>query len=421
MPQPSITESITDRPTRGGWRRLRRKTSPIELAGQLRHLSGLIFLDSATNVGRSIIAAEPTEILTGHIDRDWQQIEDHLATHSQEQLGTAPGGGLFGWVGYDGNYRFGVYPQVLAYDHAQETWHSWGQLEKRCRPCGRPVRPRLVFHPQVSADAYIQAVQQAQAYIAAGDIYQVNLAYPWRSDWPAEADAWGYYWSLRQASPAPFAAYMDLGDSRLCSASPECFLAISDRRITTRPIKGTRPRYPHDVQQDQAAALELRKSTKEQAELLMITDLERNDLGQICDFGTVQVPALAEIESFAQVFHLVSTVQGQLRPEISHAQAFRACFPGGSITGAPKLRARQIIDELESHPRGVYTGAMGYFGYNRQSQFNIVIRTAIQTGDHIDFHVGAGIVADSQPAAEHTETLQKAAGLLLASGAIETR
>ena len=160
---------------------------------------------------------------------------------------------------------------------------------------------------------------------------------------------------------------------------------------------------------------ELQASVKENAELLMITDLERNDLGQVCEFGSIHVSELAAVESFAQVFHLVSTVQGTLRADISHAEAFRQCFPGGSISGAPKKRALEIIHELEPHPRGLYTGAIGYFGFNGESQFNIVIRTAVQVGREITFHAGAGIVADSVPALEYEETLHKAAGLLRAA------
>jgi len=167
--------------------------------------------------------------------------------------------------------------------------------------------------------------------------------------------------------------------------------------------------------EDKASARALTASAKERAELLMITDLERNDLGQVCKYGSISVPELAAVESFAQVFHLVSTVQGTLRAEVDHAAAFKACFPGGSISGAPKKRALEIIAELERHPRGLYTGAIGYFGFNGQSQFNIVIRTAVQQGDTISFHAGAGIVADSVPELEYEETLHKASGLLKAS------
>jgi len=258
-------------------------------------------------------------------------------------------------------------------------------------------------------------VEHAQRYISAGDIYQVNLSYPWHASWPQDADALALYLKLRAVSPAPHAAFMKLAGTTVLSASPELFLRMQGSRIATRPIKGTRPRFANDPARDAAAVRELTASPKERAELLMITDLERNDLGQVCEFGSVAVPELWRVESFAQVFHLVSTVTGTLRPHVDHVDAFRACFPGGSITGAPKKRASEIISELEPHPRGLYTGAIGWFGFDGRSQWNIAIRTAVQKDDQISFHVGSGIVADSIPQHEYEETLHKAAGILAAA------
>jgi anthranilate/para-aminobenzoate synthase component I len=189
---------------------------------------------------------------------------------------------------------------------------------------------------------------------------------------------------------------------------------MSGRHIRTRPIKGTRPRRA-DSGADQKSAFDLVTSPKEIAELVMITDLERNDLGKICEYGTVNVSELVKLERYEQVFHLVSTVVGELRAEIDHVAALRSCFPGGSITGAPKMRAREIIGELEPVPRGLYTGAIGYFGFNRESQFNIAIRTVVIEEKIARFHTGAGIVADSIPEREYQETLDKAAGILLAA------
>jgi len=187
------------------------------------------------------------------------------------------------------------------------------------------------------------------------------------------------------------------------------FLQISGAQVRTGPIKGTRPRSP-DLTLDAQWAYSLQTSPKEQAELLMITDLLRNDLGKICRYGSVHVPELARLERFAQVQHLVSTIEGHLVPGLSHLAALAACFPGGSITGAPKFRAMEIIDELEPTARGPYTGALGYLGFNRQSQCSIIIRTAILLEETAYFPVGAGIVADSIPEAEYAETLDKAAG-----------
>jgi anthranilate/para-aminobenzoate synthase component I len=218
---------------------------------------------------------------------------------------------------------------------------------------------------------------------------------------------------LLDVSPAPFAAYIDCGEFQIASSSPEQFLRLSGSHITTRPIKGTRPRSA-DPTRDAQLAYELQTSAKELSELVMITDLLRNDLGKVCEFGSVQVPELARLERFAQVQHLVSTVEGRLRSDVTHFAALASCFPGGSITGAPKFRAMEIIDELEPIARGPYTGCHGYLGFNRESQLSISIRTALRKDDMVYFHVGAGIVADSIPEAEYDETLAKAQGFLAA-------
>jgi para-aminobenzoate synthetase component 1 len=187
------------------------------------------------------------------------------------------------------------------------------------------------------------------------------------------------------------------------------FLRLSGTHIETRPIKGTRPRSP-DPTRDAQLAYELQTSPKETAELVMITDLLRNDLGKVCEFGSVQTTELVRLERYPQVQHLMSTVEGRLRPGQAHLEAFAACFPGGSVTGAPKFRAMEVIDELEPTTRGPYTGALGYVGFNRETQLSIIIRTAICKEGVIYFPVGAGIVADSDPAAEYEETLAKARG-----------
>lgn len=391
--------------------------SPFQVACNLSHLPGLILLETATTShhgGLSMVTAAPHKVLRGHIATDWQLIADEVSAHSIADPGPhgAPAGGLFGWVGFDGEFCFGVYSDVLVFDHRQQTWSELGQLSAQfsCRNLG--PAPQLRFVPVIQRDAFIASVTSAQAYIAAGDIYQVNLAHPWLAQWPDGSDPLAFYRRLQQSSPAPFAAFLSLNGTDVFSSSPECFLRMSGRQIETRPIKGTRPRFPSNAAKDKASAQALVASVKEQAELLMITDLERNDLGQVCEFGSVHVPELAAVESFAQVFHLVSTVRGTLRPGVDQTTAFKACFPGGSISGAPKKRALEIIAELERHPRGLYTGAIGYFGFNGESQFNIVIRTAIRQGQTITFHAGAGIVADSVPEHEYEETLHKAAGIL---------
>jgi anthranilate/para-aminobenzoate synthase component I len=256
-------------------------------------------------------------------------------------------------------------------------------------------------------------VQRAQEYIRAGDIYQVNLSQRLEAELPLSP--WVCYRRLADVSPAPFAAFLDCGPVQIISSSPELFLRLSGSHIQTRPIKGTRPRSA-DPTRDAQLSYELQTSAKEMAELVMITDLLRNDLGKICSYGSVQVPELARLERFPQVQHLVSTVEGELRSSMTHFGALASCFPGGSITGAPKIRAIEIIDELEPVTRGVYTGCIGYLGFNRESQLNIAIRTAVCAANKFYFHSGAGIVADSDPAAEYAETMAKAAGLLAALG-----
>ncbi len=269
---------------------------------------------------------------------------------------------------------------------------------------------------------FLSAVDRAQAYIRAGDIYQVNLSQrltapcdfsglPRRS--ALAKPGWELFQKLNAVSPAPFSAFLDCRDFEIASSSPEQFLRLSGSHIQTRPIKGTRPRDA-DPTHDAQLAYELQTSVKELAELVMITDLLRNDLGKVCEFGSVQTPELARLERFAQVQHLVSTVEGRLRKDVTHFAALASCFPGGSITGAPKFRAMEIIDELEPIARGPYTGALGYLGFNRESQLSIIIRAAVCKDGLAHFNVGAGIVADSNPEAEYEETLAKAAGFLAA-------
>jgi len=280
---------------------------------------------------------------------------------------------------------------------------GWGEGERHLKT--QPTSSSL------SRPDFIAAVARAQRYIRAGDIYQVNLSH--RLAAQCELSGWELFGRLLAVSPAPFAAFLDCGEFQIASSSPELFLRLSGSNITTRPIKGTRPRSP-DATRDAQLAYELQTSAKELAELVMITDLLRNDLGKVCEFGSVQVPELARLERFSQVQHLVSTVEGRLCREVTHFMALASCFPGGSITGAPKFRAMEIVDELEPLARGPYTGCHGYLGFNRESQLSISIRTAIRKADMAYFQVGAGIVADSVPEAEYEETLAKGRGFLAA-------
>jgi para-aminobenzoate synthetase component 1 len=219
------------------------------------------------------------------------------------------------------------------------------------------------------------------------------------------------YQALRNLSPAPFSAYLNVPDGQILCNSPERFLQVRHRRVLTQPIKGTRPRSA-DPAQDQANADELRRSLKDRAENLMIVDLLRNDIGKNCLPGSVKADRLFELESFANVHHLVSTITGELAPGHTATHLLRGCFPGGSITGAPKLRAMQIIEELEPHRRGVYCGAIGYIGFDGNMDTNIAIRTAVVAKGNISFCAGGGIVADSEGGKEYDETWDKASTML---------
>jgi para-aminobenzoate synthetase component 1 len=258
---------------------------------------------------------------------------------------------------------------------------------------------------------YLATVHRVLEYVAAGDVFQVNLSQRFTAH--GRPEPLDLYLRLKAESPAPFAAFLRWDDLAVVSASPEWFYRTRGDVLVTRPIKGTRPRG-RDPGDDARLRAELLDSQKDRAELTMIVDLERNDLGRVCRYGSVIVRDPMTIESFAQVHHLVATVEGSLRPEIGPVDVLRAVFPGGSITGAPKIRAMQIIDELEPNRRSLYTGAIGYLSRGGASAFNIAIRTILVEGDRASFQVGGGIVADSDPEAEYEETLAKGRGLYAA-------
>ena len=403
---------------------------------------------------------------TEHFGNPWRLIDSLLARYEllDEVDAPFPSGGAFGYWGYDLR-RFveprlvrgpvddlelpdavlGFHDSLVVFDHragrtwivstglqpdgsrsqrrAQEMRDSWKRrLETPPSPeeeWNLPVRalPRASepggatggWSSSVTRDGFIDAVARAQRYIRAGDIYQVNLAQRLSAPW--HEGGWNLFLRLMNRAGAPFSAFMDAGDFQIASISPEQFLRLSGSHAVTRPIKGTRPRSA-DPTRDAQLTYELQTSGKEHAELVMITDLLRNDLGRISEFGSIQVPDLMRLEKFPEVQHLVSTVEGTLRRGMTHAAALESCFPGGSITGAPKIRAMEVIDELEPVSRGPYTGCAGYLGFNRESQLNILIRSAVVRGTRSWYHAGAGIVADSDPAAEYDETLAKARAYL---------
>ncbi len=260
-------------------------------------------------------------------------------------------------------------------------------------------------------EGYLRAVERTWEYICAGDIFQANISQRFQVD--LALSPYELYRRLREVNPAPFAAYLSYPELTVVSASPERFLKVVGDRVETRPIKGTRPRGATPAQ-DSALAQELLGSVKDRAENVMIVDLERNDIGRACRYGSVEVEELAILESYPTVFHLTSTVAGRLAPGKNRIDLLKATFPGGSITGAPKVRAMEIIDELEPTRRSVYTGAIGYLGFDGGMDLNIVIRTFLVKDRKAYFQVGGGIVYDSEPEAEYQETLHKAKGLMQA-------
>jgi len=293
---------------------------------------------------------------------------------------------------------------------------------RRRPPCDRRNVDRSLLAPQhavtipgltsnFTSVEYLQAVRRAIEYIHAGDCFQVNLAqrllYPWQKP-PVEL-----YRRLRRCNPAPFAAYLDMGDFALASASPERFLRVEKGEVQTCPIKGTRPRGL-DRQEDEAQARELLASGKDRAENIMIVDLLRNDLGRVCQYGSVHVSAVCRLESYEYVHHLVSEVRGRLRAGLGPIDLLRAAFPGGSVTGAPKIRAMEIIAELEPTARGPYCGSLAYMGFDGSMDSSILIRTCTIGGGWVQFPVGGGIVADSDPQREYEETWHKAEGIIRA-------
>jgi len=274
-------------------------------------------------------------------------------------------------------------------------------------PANRTYKPR--FKSNFSKKNYISSVKRVMEYIRAGDIYQACLSQRFKTEWPFPP--YELYRKLNGINPSPFSAYLNFGETRVISSSPELFLRISDNTIETRPMKGTRPRGSTTFE-DIALKEHLEKSAKDEAELSMIVDLERNDLGKTSIPGSVEVAEHRRVETYPTVFQTISIVKSRMNSDATLVDVIKAAFPGGSITGCPKIRAMEIIDELEPTARGVYTGSIGYISFHNTMDLNIAIRTMIMKGKDVYFQTGGGIVADSDPEEEYTETLIKARALM---------
>ena len=426
---------------------------PFATCVRFSGLPYLLFLDSSAQGALSrysFLAADPVAVA-----RTPEAARDMLRSHRHAPLAGLPPfqGGIAGYVGYDWgaelehvarpradrltpnlpDVALALYDWVIAWDHLEEK--AWlistgigdggrgtrdGRARKRLEwVCDRLSAPPRSVDPPVPDPAspvpqsnftpaeFEAGVARIREYIAAGDVYQVNLSQRFHA--PFLGSALALYRRLRARNPAPFGAYLEFGDAQVASISPERFLRLdaTTRAAEARPIKGTRPRGT-TAAEDAVLARELLESEKDRAENVMIVDLLRNDLGKVCRPGSVRVPKLFALESHPTVHHLVSTVTGELAEGADAFDLLRAAFPGGSVTGAPKIRAMQIIAELERAPRGLYCGAIGYVSATGAMDFNIPIRTIVLRDGSATFHAGAGIVWDSEPAAEYDETLAKA-------------
>ena len=450
---------------------------PAEVFALFDRQPNSVFLDSGVDIngmGRySFIARDPFLLFSSkgqtiHIEdqsgsrtfdgNPFDELKQLLTIYKTRKVPGLPPltGGVIGYFGYDMGYLLesipglstddlnnpdcflGFYDTVLIFDHhdgkayiaangfpvrdeparvqrAEARIDELAGLLAAAKPLPEPKAqiPEGDYQSNFTREGHCAMVQQGIDYIAAGDIFQVNLTQRFQAK--VTVPPYELYRYLRHINPAPFASYLNFGEVIVASASPERYLLVTDSLVETRPIKGTRPRGQDSVS-DKLLREELLASEKDRAELVMIIDLERNDLGRVCEFGSVRVPDLIRLEEYATVFHLVSTVVGKLADGKDIIDLIKASFPGGSITGAPKVRAMEIIDELEKVRRSIYTGSIGYIDFNGDADLNIVIRTFIIKNDRAYYQVGGGIIADSIPELEYEESLDKARALMKALG-----
>ena len=435
------------------------KLNSFEIYTIFRNEDNSFILDSAMDpkkLGRySFIGFNPFKIIKYKNTKEnpLDNLRNELNKYKVENNTHLPFiGGAVGYLSYDlGNYiehlprtakddtnvydlYFGLYNLVIVVDHLEnKTYIATPNLNiekeekliidienkiKKAEINGieeicyeeKKVEP-IKLNSNFTKANFENSVRKVQDYIRQGDIYQANLTQ--RFNGKTTLSSYELYRDLRKVSPAPFGALLNFEHSKILSNSPERFIKCTDNKIETRPIKGTRPRGK-TIEEDLRLQDELRNSEKDRAELLMIVDLERNDIGRVSKIGSVKVPELFVIEPYANVNHLVATVEGRLKDNLDCIDVIKATFPGGSITGAPKIRAMEIIDELEPTQRNVYTGSIGYIGFNGDMDLNIAIRTIIKQGENVYFQVGGGMTWDSNPEDEYQETLDKAKSIMKA-------
>lgn len=444
-------------------------TNAAEAFDKVHHLPYSLFIDSADqshqNSRYSYILCNPLETIESKGDQitiisreklstlrnqsPFKVLQDRLDSYdfgTDTVAGLPPfQGGLAGLFGYDlgraletmpsiaiddpdmPDMAVGLYDQVIAFDHAQnQTWiitHARTELEAQMKEAvlmnniSAPRRVPINFNPDVNwtaqfkPAAFKQRIEKVRDYVLQGDIFQANIAQKFKSTLPAYFSPYAHYMHMRQQTPAPFATYMNCGSIKISSCSPERFLTVdTENQVETKPIKGTAPRSDNP-QKDAHNKEKLSRSGKDKAENIMITDLLRSDLSKVCDIHSVHVEELCALESFKNVHHLVSTISGKLDTGKTPLNTLEACFPGGSVTGAPKIRAMEIIEELEPTRRGPYCGSIAMIGFNGTLDSNILIRTLVYDNNTVSFQVGGGITAASDPDDEHQETLDKAAGI----------
>jgi anthranilate synthase component 1 len=353
-------------------------------------------------------------------------------------------GGWFAYLGYELLHE--IEPSIVMKRHGEtfpigclarvpaaiqvnrETGEAWLCVESGGEAIARKIRadlsladpgqtlhaaPEMISLEEENPVVFLDGVARIKEYIRAGDVFQVNLSRLWQGQLAPDITPAQVFQRLRVQNPAPFSGVAVIGSSAIISSSPERLVRVRDGIVQTRPIAGTHPRSS-DPEEDERLKAALAQHPKEQAEHIMLVDLERNDLGRLCEPGSVVVDELAAVRTYAHVHHIESNVRGRLRAEITPGEVLRAMFPGGTITGCPKVRTMEIIRELEISPRLAYTGSMGYINHDGSMDFNILIRTFMQQGDRLWFRAGAGIVADSEPERELAETRAKAKGLLRA-------